>query len=94
MFWTCDENSVDNTAKLLLMLSSAYTESRPFLFLTPHHQRVGWGYTSTWEGTQPGQLTPTDQRGILYHMESCSAYQARGSRKGGCSEWWCLSSQV
>jgi len=34
-FWICAENSVDNTG--ILVLSSAYTESRPLLPLTPSH---------------------------------------------------------
>jgi len=33
MIWVCAENSVDNTGMFLLLLSSAYTESRPFLLL-------------------------------------------------------------
>jgi len=44
----CAENSVDNTVRLLL--SSAYTESRPFLLLTLPHQQEGWGWTRSWEG--------------------------------------------
>ena len=32
------ENSVDNTGMFSLLLSSAYTVSRPFLLLTPPHQ--------------------------------------------------------
>ena len=78
------------------------TQSRPFLLLTPPHQRVGWGCTRSWEGTQLGRLTPTDQRDIPYHMMSCSAYKAgRRRRKGGdtfgvmafvlpsnCQAWW------
>ena len=93
-FWICAGNSVGNTAMFQLLLSSAYTESRPFLLLTPPHQRVGWGCTS-WEGTQLGQLTPTDQRDIPYHMMSCSAYKAGEEEgRGGYSEWCCLSSQV
>ena len=43
MFRICAGNSVDNTGMLSLLLSSAYTESGPFLLLTPPHQRVGWG---------------------------------------------------
>ncbi|KAK4822153.1 hypothetical protein QYF61_010414, partial [Mycteria americana] len=37
--------------------------------------RVGWGCTRSWEGTQPGQLTPADQRDIPLHMTSRSAYK-------------------
>ena len=58
------------------MLSSAYTEPRPLLLLIPPHQPVGWGCTRSWEGTQLGQLTPTDQRDIPYHITSFSAYKA------------------
>ena len=48
----------------------------------------------SWEGTQPGQLTPTDQRDIPYHI-MCSAVKAGGGRrKGGSLELQCLSSQV
>ena len=35
MFWICAENSVDSTEMFSLLLSSAYTESRPFLLLAP-----------------------------------------------------------
>ena len=52
MFWVCAENSVDHTEMVSLLLSSACTESRPFLLLTPPYQRVGWGCTRGWEGTQ------------------------------------------
>ena len=89
MFWICAGNSIDNTGRFQLLLSSACTEPRPFLFPTPPHQRVGWGWT------QPGQLTPADQRDARCHMTSCSAYKTGGrTRKRGCSELWCLSSQV
>ena len=96
MVWICAGNSVDNTGMFLLLLTGAYTASRPFLLLTPPHQWVGWGGTSSWEGTQPGQLTPTDPRHIPDHMTSCSAYRAGGRRRKRwtCSEWWRLSSQV
>jgi len=57
--------------------------------------QTGWECTKSWRRTQPGQLTPTDQRDILYHMMSHSATKAGGRRrKGGCSEFWPLSSQV
>lgn len=47
VFWICIENVVDKTGMLLLLLSSAYTVSRAFLFqemffflraFTPYHQ--------------------------------------------------------
>ena len=83
VFWICAENSVDNTGMFQLWLSRAYTVSRPFLLLTPPHQPGGWGCPRSWEGTQPGQLTPTDQRDIPYRMTSCAAYKAGGRRRKG-----------
>jgi len=82
MFWICAENSVDNTGMFWLLLSSAYIEPRPFLLLTPPHQG-DWGCTRSWEGTQLGQLTPTDQRDVLYRMTSCSAMKAVERRRRG-----------
>lgn len=59
---------------------SVITESSSlFLLLTAPYQWAGWGCRSSWDAVQLGQLTLTDQRGILYHMMSCSAYKA-GSR--------------
>ena len=40
MLWICAENSIDNTGMFLLLLSSAYAESGPFVLLTPPQQ---WG---------------------------------------------------
>ncbi|XP_074989722.1 LOW QUALITY PROTEIN: tubulin alpha-8 chain-like [Calonectris borealis] len=97
VFWICAGNSVDNTGMFSFLLSRAYTGSRPFLLLTPPHQRGGWGGTRSWEGTQPGQLTPTDQMDIPYHMTSCSAIKLGGEVDGGCRcsgtgwalvSWW------
>jgi len=91
MHFICAENSVDNTGMFELLLSSAYTESRLFLLLTSPHQRVGWGCTRNWEATQLGQLTPTDQRDVPYHMMSCSAYKAPAlyeeEGRGGVHNW-------
>jgi len=63
MFWICAKNSVDNTEMFSLLLRSAYTVPRSFLLLTLPHQQVGSGGTISWEGTQLGQLAPTDQKG-------------------------------
>ena len=59
------------------------------------------GGTRSWEGTQPGQLTPTDQKDIPDHMTSCLAYKAGGRRRNRgtfgvttfvfpshCYAWW------
>ena len=79
--WICAGNSADNTGVFQLSLSSACTEPRPSLPRTPPHQRAGWGCTRSWEGTQLGQLTPTDQRDVPHHMASHSAYRAGGRRR-------------
>jgi len=99
MFWLSAESGVANTGMLQLQLRSAYTESRPFLLLTPPASRLGMH--RSWEGTQLGQLTPTDQKDIPYHMTSCSSCKAgRRRRKEGtfgvmmfvfpsnCYAWW------
>ena len=70
---------------VLLLLSSAYTEPRPFPLLAPPCQRDGWECTRSWEGTQTGQVTQTDQRDIPYHMMSCSVYKELGGRGGGAA---------
>ena len=77
------ETVFDNTGMFSLLLSSADTEPRAFLLLTPPHQQGGWGGTRSWEGTQPGQLTPTDPRDSPDHMTSRSAYKAGGRRRKG-----------
>ena len=66
-----------------LLLSSAYTESRPLLLLTPPHQRAGWGCRSSWEGTQLWELTPAGQRDFPYRTVSRSAYKAGGKKEEG-----------
>jgi len=60
MFWICAGNSIDNTGMFLLLLSSTYAESGPFLLLTLPQQRGGWGGTGSQERTWLGQLTPAD----------------------------------
>lgn len=82
MFWICAENSVDNTGTHT-GVDSAHTGSRTFLL----HQQVVWGYTRSWERTQLGQLTPTGQSNISYHMTMCSAYKAGEEGRGACLEW-------
>lgn len=52
--------SVDKSGMFQFLLNRAYTEPRPFLFLTPPHQRAGQECTKSWVGTQSGQLIPTD----------------------------------
>ncbi|XP_066841479.1 uncharacterized protein [Anser cygnoides] len=52
-------------------VSSVYTRPRTFRLLALSCQRAGWGCSRSWEGTDPGQLTQTGQRGIPYHLTSC-----------------------
>jgi len=66
-------------------LSSAYTASGPFLLLTLPSQQVGWAGTRSWEGTQLGQLIPTEKRDIPYHMTSCSEKNPGGWRLAGAA---------
>lgn len=43
-------------------------------------------FPGSWKGTQPEQLTPTSQKNIRYHMESCSVYiYISGELAGGRS---------
>ena len=64
------------------MFSVVAKQSRRFLLLISPHQRAGWRYTRSWEGTEPKQLIPTHQRDILYHTTPCAAYKAGRRRKG------------
>jgi len=82
MIWICDENRVGSTGIFELLLSSAYTASKSVLLLTLLCQRVDWRCARSWEGTQLGQLTPADQRGVPYHVMLCTAIKAVGRRKG------------
>ena len=54
-----------------------------------HQRPVGSGWTNGWEGTQLGQLTPTDQRDILYHMTPCWAIGGEwgGGKRGSKTAW-------
>ena len=49
---------IDNTGMFSLLLSSAYTELRPFLLLTPPHQRAGWGVHKKLGGDTAGTADP------------------------------------
>lgn len=54
--------------------------SGPPLFLTLS-QQTGWRCTRSWEGTEFGQMNPTDSRDIPHHIMSNSAYNT--GRGGG-----------
>lgn len=78
MYFFCLILRIDNTGKFYLLLANSYTESRPFLLPMLPCQRIGWGSTRNWEGTQQFQLTPTYQRNIPYRMTSCSTIKLGG----------------
>jgi len=86
LLWICAEDG--NTGMFWLLLSSAHTESGPFLLLTPPCQHVGWWCTRSWEGTQSEQQSPCDQRDIPHHTMSSSAIKNWGKKKEArrCSE--------
>lgn len=44
----------------------------------PHPPSGVWRCAVSWEGTQAGQLTQTDQRDISHHITSCSEIKLRG----------------
>lgn len=43
----------------------------------------GWGWARDAEGTQPGWLTPADQRDVPYHGTSCAAIKAWAKTRRG-----------
>ena len=71
-----------------LLLNSARTASRAPLFLTLTHQRVGWGWARSWDATQLGQLTPTDQRDIPDHKTSALSNRSWGKKEQGRGSPW------
>ena len=77
MFYAGSWQGVDSTLVLWLLLSSAYTAPRLFPTFPPS----GTGWARSWEGTQPGQLTRTDQRDIPDHMTSAQ-YKAGRKEEG------------
>lgn len=79
------ENSVYNLEVFLSLLSSTCTASRPFLLPVLTHWWGGCRCMWHWErGTQQGQLTSSDQRDVLHHMASWSAYRAEEEGRGRC----------
>lgn len=88
LFWFSRQDGVN----IPVLLSSAFTVSRPFLPALPP-QRQGWRCTKSWERTQ---LTPIEQRDISHHMTLCLAVknQKKKVEVGPGHLWsWCLSSQ-
>jgi len=68
----------------VLMFLFVASQSGTFQLLT-----LAWAARcmGSWEGTRPGQLTPSDQRDIPCHMVSCSAYKVDGGEEGRGDIW-------
>jgi len=58
---------------------------KAFSFSYPAHPiwHVGRRWARGWEGTHPGQLTPTDRKDITHHMPFCSAIKTQGREEEG-----------
>lgn len=86
VFWICEENSIDNTTTLQLLLSTACMPVTQ-IACVPHTvlPESRWGYTRSWEGSQPGPMIPTDQKDATHHVTSSSATKGeRKKKKGRC----------
>lgn len=91
MLWASAGNSVDNTGEFPASTQHLLTQSG---LCCSSSQPTSRRCTESWEETQPGQLIPTDPRDVSDHIASCLACKVRKRRKkGGCLEWWHLSSQ-
>lgn len=92
LFWICAGKHVDMSGMFPYCWTALARSQGPFCL--PLHQRAGWGCSQSWEGTRPGQLTPTDQRDV--HTLWCHGQHIKLVKEGGRGEhleWWCLSSQ-
>jgi len=78
VFWIWVENEVDD----ILTFSVVARQSRSFQLLG-----LAWPARclGSCEGTQPGQLTQSGHRGILFHMASCSLYKLGGVGRGAAT---------
>lgn len=63
-------------------MSVVYTKCRIFQLLTEPCQQRGWGSTRSWEVTEPGQLTQSVSRDILYYMVKCWTIKQGGAGHG------------
>lgn len=61
--------------------------SRPSLFLMLPCQGVVWGWARGWEGTQLGELTPTEKKGYFIHITSGSAIMLGGGLSKVAVAW-------
>lgn len=67
-----------------LLVARQFALNQGLFCLSPPAARTLVGARS-WEGTQPQQVTPSDPRGIPYHMVSCSVHKLEGKLAGGAS---------
>lgn len=88
MVWISAEKGTDNSGMLSLLLGSACTASRSFLFLTySAHARAAppvsrWCMQEAGRDTA-GHVTPSDQRNILSHVKLCCTSRAMSRRREG-----------
>lgn len=63
-FWICNDNV--RVTHRPFSCGGVLTQGQGLCFSLTSHQQGGLGRTRNWEASQPGQLSPTDQRNILY----------------------------
>ena len=78
---------------------SQVTKSRTYQLLVLPCQGGNWGCTGSWEGTEPGQLTPAGKRDIPYCMLSLLINKTGEFGRGGTKEplllnWMSMNHQV
>ena len=82
LFWICDRNSVDNRDVLAIAEQCLHSiKAFPVSHTAP--QQVGWACTRSWEGTQPGQLTPSWPKGYSRPYDTVLSNKNWGKRGGG-----------
>ena len=70
MFWVQYEKNADNTLMFSVVAKQCLYQVKDFSASDAQPARRLEGHKEL-EGTQPGQLTQTGQRGIPYHGMSC-----------------------
>lgn len=101
VFWIQDDNNVNNTLMVWVLLSSAHPQSKGWSsvkdFAVFHTLSVR-SFRRSWEGAQPGQLTQTNQREISHHRMSWPVYklgrvvwQGSTAAQGWAGQLYCAS---
>lgn len=73
IFWICAENSVDNPEIFLLLPSSVWTSSRPFLLLTLTSSKEAGGHKELW-GDTGGTADPDSPTLLTRKPPSCISW--------------------